>query len=236
MLKARVKWRSWMGLCQRKNDRNILHVGFLPPSKCKLHTRCPVLGESFFSIFCATSVSANSCLLGNHRRIDSRLFNCWSNTLEQSKWTRLHYKTPFCFTLTATTGMQCAHDVIMQICYLLNGFDLYFWWDYTANQPFDSALNRNILLSVFTAGRDSPLQPWHFLTFSQIGPSCFPSSAILNYEGCYRCALFPNYRFLFPVLVTSSPECFPITECLFPSTRWWKTDCGNIICIAQISC
>ena len=37
-----------MRFCQRKNNRNIVHVGFFPPLKCKLHTRCPVVGLKFF--------------------------------------------------------------------------------------------------------------------------------------------------------------------------------------------
>ena len=37
-----------MRFCQRKNNKNIVHVGFFPPLKCKLHTRCPVVGLKFF--------------------------------------------------------------------------------------------------------------------------------------------------------------------------------------------
>ena len=33
---------------KEKLTETLYMKGFLPPSKCKLHTRCPVLGEKFF--------------------------------------------------------------------------------------------------------------------------------------------------------------------------------------------
>ena len=55
----------------------------------------------------------------------------------------------------------------------------------------DSAPTRTYWSSRGTAGRNSPLQPWHFL------PS-FPSSAILNYQAGYRCTLVPRLPFPVP--------------------------------------
>ena len=65
---------------------------------------------------------------------------------------------------------------------------------------------KNVLSPVCTAGRNSPLQPWHFL------PS-FPSSAILNYQAGYRCTLVPRLPFPVP----RSP--FPVPRSRFPVPR-----------------
>ena len=65
---------------------------------------------------------------------------------------------------------------------------------------------KNVLSPVCTAGRNSPLQPWHFL------PS-FPSSAILNYQAGYRCTLVPRLPFPVP----GSP--FPVPRSPFPVPR-----------------
>ena len=97
---------------------------------------------------------ANSFLLGNHRMRDSRLFYCCLNTPEHSKWTPLRYEMPFCSTLTTTTRMQCAYDVIVQMCYWLysprRNLRLFMWssstW-YLIKPPWEKVFLQHLMVS-----------------------------------------------------------------------------------------
>ena len=93
---VKMSFFVWMGLCLRKNKRNIVHVGFF----CLLWNASYVPGvqcseKNFSSIFCATGDSTNSFLLGNHRARDSHLFTVaktpWNTASEPASTMRCYF-------------------------------------------------------------------------------------------------------------------------------------------------